>query len=213
MLELGLKERGIEVVHQTGAAMRDEVAARYAELGVPAEVVSFIDDMAKAYTSASLVIARAGTTTLAELCAIGRPSILVPYPHTADDHQAKNAEALERAGAAIAIRESALTNDRLAAAVKKLLDDPTARAAMSEAARTHGKPDAAAAIVDDLFAWLGGPSEERSTSEPEQKDGDGGARFASVDFRAGRAIELERRSRRPPPPAHLELVPRAPLLD
>ncbi|MDQ3034472.1 MAG: undecaprenyldiphospho-muramoylpentapeptide beta-N-acetylglucosaminyltransferase, partial [Myxococcota bacterium] len=147
----GVAERGIEIVHQTGAAMQAEVAARYEALGVKAEVVAFIDDMARAYASSQLVIARAGATTLAEICAIGRPSILVPYPHAADDHQARNAEALERAGAAIAIRQDVLEVERLAADVRGLLDDRGRRLAMSAAARDEGRPDAAAAIVDDLI--------------------------------------------------------------
>jgi UDP-N-acetylglucosamine--N-acetylmuramyl-(pentapeptide) pyrophosphoryl-undecaprenol N-acetylglucosamine transferase len=168
LAELGLSERGLEIVHQTGAAMRDAVEARYRELGVQAEVVSFVEDMARAYASASIVIARAGATTLAELCAVGRPSVLVPYPHAADDHQARNAEALERAGAAIAIREHALTSERLRDELRGLLDEPARRARMAEAARAQGRPDAAAAIVDDLLAWVGGePARAASSRAPE----------------------------------------------
>lgn len=212
---LDLASRGIDVLHQTGAAMRAEVEARYRELGVPGEVVSFVEDMAKAYASACLVIARAGATTLAELCAIGRPAILVPYPFAADDHQARNAEALERAGAAVAIREPILTVERLHEHVRALLDAPARRARMAEAARAHGRPDAAAAIVDDLFAWLGGPS--ASAPAPSVSSGEsegGGARFATVDFRAGRAIRIApRRSSRPPPPVYLEELPSPVLVD
>jgi UDP-N-acetylglucosamine--N-acetylmuramyl-(pentapeptide) pyrophosphoryl-undecaprenol N-acetylglucosamine transferase len=189
--------------------MRDAVEARYRALGVPAEVVSFVDDMAKAYASASLVIARAGATTLAEVCAIGRPAILVPYPHAADDHQAKNAEALERAGAAVCIRESALDADALAAQVARLLDDSPARKAMAEAARAHGRPDAAAAIVDDLVAWLGGASEprERSVGSSGRGQGDGGAKLASVSFASRREISIRKhRGRRTPPPAYLQVI-------
>lgn len=211
---LDLEARGIDVLHQTGAAMQAEVEARYRELGVRAEVVPFLDDMAKAYASASLVIGRAGATTLAELCAIGRPAILVPYPFAADDHQARNAEALERAGAAVAIREPMLSVDRLAREVVGLLDAPHERARMADAARAHGRPDAAAAIVDDLFAWLGGPSARAKVPRATGAGTDGGgARFASVDFRAGRAISTipPRRSTLPPPPVHLEVLstPRA----
>lgn len=207
---LDLAARGIDVLHQTGAAMRDEVEARYRELGVPAEVVTFVDDMAKAYASASLVIARAGATTLAELCAIGRAAILVPYPFAADDHQAKNAEALERAGAAISIREAKLTTDRLTGEVRALLDAPRRRASMADAARAHGRPDAAAAIVDDLFGWLGGPSASASRSRASAGEDDGGgARFSTIDFRAGRAISSSppRRSSAPPPPVYLKVLP------
>lgn len=143
-----------KVVHQTGAAMVAEVQARYDELGVEAEAVAFIDDMARAYASAAVVVARAGATTLAELQAIGRPSVLVPYPHAADDHQAVNARSLEAEGAARCILEKDLDADALAAAVGALLADPDAARAMAGAARRRGKPEAAAAIVDELVDWL-----------------------------------------------------------
>lgn len=215
LAELDLGPRGIDVLHQSGAAMQAEVEARYRALGVPAKVVSFVDEMAKAYSSATLVIARAGATTLAELCAIGRPSVLIPYPFAADDHQAKNAEALERAGAAVSIRESVLSSEKLSAEVRALLDSAERRARMAEAARSHGRPDAAAAIVDDLLAWLGGPSASvHSRRQSSSHSSGGGARFASVDFRAGRAISTipPRRSTLPPPPVHLEVLRDAPTL-
>jgi hypothetical protein len=117
-------------------------------------VTPFIDDMPRAYASAALVIGRAGATSLAEICAIGRPSILIPIP-TADDHQWPNARALEQRGAAIALRETELTVEALTSAVARLLTQPELRRRMAEAARCLGRPDAAAAIVDDLCAWLG----------------------------------------------------------
>lgn len=169
LARLGLRERGLTVVHQTGEAMREEVEATYRELGVPARVVSFIDDMAHAYSTAAVVVARAGATTVAELCAVGRPSILVPYPHAADDHQARNAEALERAGAAVCVREPELTPERLAAELGDVLDRRGRRREMAEAARRSGRPEAAAAIVDDLLEWLGcevDPVFEPVDSEP-----------------------------------------------
>lgn len=143
-----------QIVHQTGAAMVAEVQASYDELGVEAEAVTFIDDMARAYADAAVVVARAGATTLAELQAIGRPSVLVPYPHAADDHQAVNARSLEAAGAATCILQQDLDADRLAAAVDALLGSPAAARAMAAAARGRGKPHAAAAIVDELVDWL-----------------------------------------------------------
>lgn len=213
LAQLGLAERGLEVVHQTGAAMRDEVEARYRELGVPAQVVSFVDDMAKAYASAALVIARAGATTLAEVCAIGRPAILVPYPFAADDHQARNAEALQTAGAAVAIRESALSVDGLVREATRLLDDEAARKTMAEAARQHGKPEAAAAIVDDLFGWLGGPAPRRSEPPRSRGNGDGGGhRMAAIDFGAGRDIAYLSRRRGPRPVAYLQVLGPAPAM-
>jgi len=146
--------RSVEIVHQTGHAMLDAVRARYEQLGIAATVTPFIEDMPRAYASAALVIGRAGATSIAEICAIGRPSILIPIP-TADDHQWPNARALEERGAALALREKDLTVEQLSEAVSRLLSRPEERRRMAEAARTMGKPDAAAAIVDDLCAWLG----------------------------------------------------------
>ncbi len=168
LAQAGVADRGLQVVHQTGEAMREEVEGIYRELGIQARVVTFIEEIARAYANAALVVARAGATTLAELCAIGRPSILIPFPFAADDHQAKNADALEAQGASICIRESELEVDRLAELIAGLLDDPAQRRAMARAARKHGRPDAAAAIVDDMMGWIGGvePSGE-SAPAPE----------------------------------------------
>lgn len=170
----GLADRNLQVVHQTGEAMREEVEAIYRELGIRASVVTFIDEIARAYANAALVVARAGATTLAELCAIGRPSVLIPFPFAADDHQAKNADALQAQGASICIRESELEVDRLAMLIADLLEDPDRRKAMARAARKHGRPDAAAAIVDDMMDWIGGakPSVE-NTPEPENEPSSG----------------------------------------
>lgn len=170
----GLATRGVEIVHQSGAAMRDEVAARYRDLGVEAEVVPFIDDMAAAYAAAAVVIARAGATTVAELCAIGRPAVLIPYPFAANDHQRKNAEALEREGAAVCVPQDRLDAGGLAEEVGSLLDDPRRRRAMGDAARRFGRPDAAASIVDDLCDWLGCPEVPESVAAVEETRTSGG---------------------------------------
>jgi Glycosyltransferase family 28 C-terminal domain len=174
-------------------------------------VVSFIDDMARAYASASLVIARAGATTLAELCAIGKASVLIPYPHAAEDHQAKNAFAMERAGAALAIREEELTADGLASHVRELLRGNTKRRAMAEAARKLGRPDAAAAIVDDLYAWLGMPVDglagsdaSSSTTSTAASVAPGGESSASSAQRASRRPKVRRAQLRVRPIEHHE---------
>ncbi|MDH3202304.1 MAG: undecaprenyldiphospho-muramoylpentapeptide beta-N-acetylglucosaminyltransferase [Myxococcales bacterium] len=166
LAKVGLPGRGLRVVHQTGESMRDEVEKTYQNLGIDAQVVTFIDEMARAYSNAALVMARAGATTLAELCAIGRPSILVPFPFAANDHQAKNAAALEEQGASVCIPESELDVDALGTLVAALLDDPAKRQAMSLAARRHGRPDAAATIVDDMIGWLGGAQPRGEGSVP-----------------------------------------------
>jgi UDP-N-acetylglucosamine--N-acetylmuramyl-(pentapeptide) pyrophosphoryl-undecaprenol N-acetylglucosamine transferase len=169
----GLAKRGIHILHQTGESMREAVEKRYQEHGITAEVVPFIEDMARAYASAVLVIARAGATSLAEMCAIGRPAILIPYAHAAEDHQSKNAESLASVGAALVLREQGLTADYLALRVCDLLDDEGRRRTMAEAARRKGRPEAAAVIVDDLYAWLGhqiirGPSADSGAAQPSE---------------------------------------------
>ncbi|MFW6050310.1 MAG: undecaprenyldiphospho-muramoylpentapeptide beta-N-acetylglucosaminyltransferase [Myxococcota bacterium] len=187
----GLHELGFEVVHQTGESMRDAVEARYGELGIPARVLPFIDDMARAYAEAAVVVGRAGATTVAELCAIGRPSILVPYPHAADDHQRRNAEALQAEGAAVCIVQDELTPERLAEELGPLLAGRDRRRAMAEAARRFGRPDAAAAIVDDLCDWLGcaGVQPEDPTGvtdDPEPGEPGGGTGGGGVALRGRR---------------------------
>lgn len=159
-------QRGIEVTHQTGHAMLEEVRGRYESLGIKADVVPFIDDMARAYRSAKVVVGRAGASTLSELCAVGRPAILIPFPFAAADHQLKNARALEAKGAAVALPELSLTVEQLANTVERLLMDNAARRAMAQAARELGRPDAAAAIVDDLYEWIGGVSEDIVNTKP-----------------------------------------------
>ncbi len=147
---------GVKVLHQTGDAMAEAVRRRYDELGLNAEVHSFIDDMAGAYRAATLVIGRAGATTLAELGVVGRPAILVPYPFAIDDHQRKNAEELERAGAAKIVLDRDATPEGLAPLVRQLLiDEPSQLQEMAEAAVALGRPDASAQVVDDLEELIG----------------------------------------------------------
>lgn len=149
MRRLGPAAAGIELTHQTGRTDVETVRRAYAAIGLAARVEPFIDDMAVAYASADLVIARAGATTCAELSAVGLPAILVPYPYAADDHQRWNAEALVRAGAAEMILDRELTGEHLAAVVGPLLEDGARRAAMAARARALGRPDAAERVADE----------------------------------------------------------------
>lgn len=137
-----LADLNLEVRHQCGAKLLDEARAAYAETKVNARVEPFIDDMAQAYSEADLVIARAGALTLAELCAVGVPSILIPFPHAVDDHQTANARVLEAAGAAELVAESELDATDLAHRIRALADAPKRRLSMAEAARSLAKPDA-----------------------------------------------------------------------
>ncbi len=147
---------GLEVVHQAGRERDGAVREAYARLGLGrVAVVPFIDDVARAIADADLIVARAGASTLAEITAIGRAALLVPFPHAADDHQARNAEALERAGGAVCVRQDAADVARLAREAARLLDDETARVAMASASRAGGRPAAASDVARDLLSLAG----------------------------------------------------------
>jgi UDP-N-acetylglucosamine--N-acetylmuramyl-(pentapeptide) pyrophosphoryl-undecaprenol N-acetylglucosamine transferase len=146
---------GGTIVHQTGTAELEATASAYAALGVTADVRAFIDDMGSAYGAAAVVVARAGAMSCAEITARGLPSILVPFPHAADDHQRYNALALVDAGAAEMILDAALDADALASAVGGLLASADRRASMGAAARSIGRPDAADRVADEVMALAG----------------------------------------------------------
>jgi UDP-N-acetylglucosamine--N-acetylmuramyl-(pentapeptide) pyrophosphoryl-undecaprenol N-acetylglucosamine transferase len=141
------------IVHQTGRGRSEEVRAAYAAEGITtaARVSDFIDDVASELASADVVIQRAGASSLAELCAIGRPSILVPFPFAADQHQLANARSLEKAGAAVALPQAEATSERLARELLGLANDPARRERMAECAAREGKPEAARDIALDLL--------------------------------------------------------------
>jgi UDP-N-acetylglucosamine--N-acetylmuramyl-(pentapeptide) pyrophosphoryl-undecaprenol N-acetylglucosamine transferase len=138
----------LRIVHQTGEAMRDRVAAAYAAAGRPAEVAAFLYDMAARFAEADLVVSRSGATTCAELTAAGRAAVLVPFARAANDHQRVNAAALADAGAARMIEEKDLTGATLGRAVAELAGDTRALARMESAARSLGRPDAAERVAD-----------------------------------------------------------------
>ena len=112
---------GIHLIHQTGERDYNDAQAAYRRSGVGAEVFPFIEDMPKMFARADLLMCRSGASTVAEVTAAGKPAIFIPFPHAADDHQLRNAEALERAGAAVLIAEKDLTSERLVSAVRELL--------------------------------------------------------------------------------------------
>ncbi|HLA76513.1 MAG TPA: undecaprenyldiphospho-muramoylpentapeptide beta-N-acetylglucosaminyltransferase [Vicinamibacteria bacterium] len=138
----------LSIVHQTGEATRDEVAAAYAAANRPAEVLAFLDDMETRFATADLVLSRSGATTCAELTAAGKAAVLVPFARAADDHQRQNARALETAGAARMLEEPDLSGERLAAVVGEILFTPGRLEAMEQAAKRLGRPDAAARVAD-----------------------------------------------------------------
>ncbi len=140
--------QAVSLVCQTGPRDFDMVGQAFQRSGVRGRVERFIDAMDREVSAAGLIVSRAGATTLAEITAAGRPSILIPLPTAADDHQRKNAEALRAAGAADVIDQRDLTGDVLAASILSLAADREKRKRMSVAARRLARPDAAERIVD-----------------------------------------------------------------
>ncbi|GAB6195804.1 undecaprenyldiphospho-muramoylpentapeptide beta-N-acetylglucosaminyltransferase [Lysobacter xanthus] len=136
-----------QVRHQCGEKMLDDARAAYRDAGVEASVEPFIADMAAAYAWADLVVCRAGALTLAELCAVGVASVLVPFPQAVDDHQTKNARFLVERGAARLLPQGEHLATQLADALQSLGSREALRP-MAEAARALARPDAAARVAD-----------------------------------------------------------------
>ncbi len=145
---------GLAITHQTGERDLERVRDGYRRAGLEARTEPFLFAMDREMKSADLVICRAGATTLAELTAAGRPSILVPLPTAADDHQRKNAAVLAQAGAAEMLEQSQMTGEHLAGRITALASEHARRALMSKAALGLAKPGAAAAIVDRALEIL-----------------------------------------------------------
>ncbi|MBB2160187.1 undecaprenyldiphospho-muramoylpentapeptide beta-N-acetylglucosaminyltransferase [Gluconacetobacter sacchari] len=147
----------LRITQQARAADADRVRARYAALGIPAEIAPFFADVAALLGAAHLVIGRAGGSSVAELTDAGRPAILVPLPIAASDEQGANAQSLAAAGAAWMIRQPDFTAPSLAARLESLLSDPAALARAAAAARTLGRPDAARLLADLVEGLLHRP--------------------------------------------------------
>jgi UDP-N-acetylglucosamine--N-acetylmuramyl-(pentapeptide) pyrophosphoryl-undecaprenol N-acetylglucosamine transferase len=142
----------LRIVHQSGPAGHAAVSSAYGVAGRAAEVVPFLDDIERRFAEADLVLCRSGATTCAELTAAGKASVLVPFARSADDHQKKNAEEMQAAGAALMIEEAGLTGETLARTIRGLLENPKQIEAMEDASRHLGRPDAAARVADLLLS-------------------------------------------------------------
>ena len=147
---LASHQAALHVTHQTGEAEYEKVRRGYDAAGWQSnvDVRPYIDDMVTEFAKADLIISRAGATTSAELVAAGKAAIMVPFPLAADDHQRKNAEALQAAGAARMILQKDLTGERLANEIGSLLTDSVGIDRMEVAGRKLARPDAATAAVD-----------------------------------------------------------------
>jgi UDP-N-acetylglucosamine--N-acetylmuramyl-(pentapeptide) pyrophosphoryl-undecaprenol N-acetylglucosamine transferase len=150
-----LKDR-LRFLHLTGAADRDEVAAGYARAGFAARVEAFSSEMPALMAQAHLILCRAGASTLAELTAVGRAGLLVPYPFAANNHQEFNARFLAGAGAAELILNKDFTGSLFAGKIQQYMAQPETLAQMEAAARRLAKPDAAHAIVQGCLELIEG---------------------------------------------------------
>lgn len=147
--------RRLRLTQQARAEDLDAVRATHAGAGIAAEIRPFFDDVPARLARAQLVIARSGASTVAELTVMGRPAILVPYRYAADDHQSANARALESAGAAWVMAETAFTPEALAQRLAALMGDPNTLANAARVAHGLGRPDAAERLADLVLATAG----------------------------------------------------------
>ena len=141
---------GLTILHQAGARHAETTTAAYQATGAPADrwqVAAFLDDMPRRFATADLVLSRSGASTVAELAAAGKPAVLIPFPQAADDHQRRNAEQMEQAGAATMLVEAELTPEKLLSLLTRLLGDRAALERMSDQARQLAHPDAAERIA------------------------------------------------------------------
>jgi UDP-N-acetylglucosamine--N-acetylmuramyl-(pentapeptide) pyrophosphoryl-undecaprenol N-acetylglucosamine transferase len=145
--ELLKQTPGLHIIHQTGERDYNDAQSAYQRMGASAEVSRFINDMPSFFALADLLLCRSGASTVAEIAAAGKPAIFVPFPRAADDHQRFNAQALERAGAAVVLEETKLDDVWLAETVSALLGDPARLERMSRAARSLSHPHAARDIA------------------------------------------------------------------
>ena len=144
--------REAQFLWMTGPADVQEARRAATDARVRADVFAFIEDMVTACCAADVIVSRAGASSTAEIAALGKPSVLVPYPHATDNHQEQNARAFEQAGAAVVLLDGECTGDRLVTELRRLIGDPSRLEAMGAAAATLARPGAAEAIVEEIFA-------------------------------------------------------------
>jgi UDP-N-acetylglucosamine--N-acetylmuramyl-(pentapeptide) pyrophosphoryl-undecaprenol N-acetylglucosamine transferase len=149
----------VQFLWMTGPAGANDARDAAAKAPVIASVYAFIDDMVTACAAADLIVCRSGASTTAEIALMGKPSILIPYPHATDNHQEANARAFEAVGGGVVLLDKDCTPERLGALVKELLAAPDRLGAMAQAAHGLAHPGAAETLVEDLFELVFGPVE------------------------------------------------------
>ena len=160
----GLRDK-IQFLHQTGEKDFENIREAYRKAGVKGTVAPFIYQMAEAYAAADVVVSRAGATTLAELTALGKPAILIPYPYAAGRHQEFNAMKLREMGAAYMVSESGMKADTLAQNIREIYENESIRNDMKKASIGLGRPEACSRIVDIALSLI----KERKTGVRSRK--------------------------------------------
>lgn len=151
---LATARENLQVIHQTGTDDQEMVAQCYQRLGVQADVVAFVQNMAGVYAKASLAVSRAGATTLAELAVMGVPALLIPYPYAADNHQATNAAYYAAGGGCLVLPESGLTGEILARSISQHLQNHEELHTMAANMKAMAMSDACERIVDECLALV-----------------------------------------------------------
>src|ERR1035437_436545 len=147
------RKDSVRLIHQTGERAYTDLAPRFRASGVTGEISAFLEDMPRAFAEADVIVSRSGGT-VSEIAAAGKPSILVPLPTAADQHQLRNAQAFEKAGAARLVLDAEMTGARLVEEVTGLASDPGALGKMGQAARALARPGAAARAADVLEGFI-----------------------------------------------------------
>jgi UDP-N-acetylglucosamine--N-acetylmuramyl-(pentapeptide) pyrophosphoryl-undecaprenol N-acetylglucosamine transferase len=169
-----LRRPAVRGILQTGGPDYGWVRDRLRDAKGRVHVSPYIENIHVAYRAADIALARAGALSVSELSAVALPSILVPYPHAADDHQAVNARILARSGGAVVITDDELSGETLASTIDRLLDDPRRLPQMAEALSTVARRDAAERIAEDICALIGAPADRGSEERPGGRGGGGG---------------------------------------
>jgi len=145
-----IRDKNIRIIHQTGSGELEKVRNLYDTMDLRAEVHAFLDNIGDIYRESDLVISRAGAGAVSELTSLGKPSILIPYPHAANNHQLTNARFMENSGAALIVEENNLDHIIFSKIVDKILNKQTLDE-MSRRSSELGKPDAAKTIADEII--------------------------------------------------------------
>ncbi|MCC6366963.1 MAG: undecaprenyldiphospho-muramoylpentapeptide beta-N-acetylglucosaminyltransferase [Bryobacterales bacterium] len=156
-------QAAIRWIHQTGSQDYAEMAAAFRELGCEGLVAPFIENMPQAFAQSDLIVCRSGAGAVAELAAAGKPSILVPFPFAADEHQLRNAEAMSKAGAARLVLDKEMTGEELFHTVQSLTAEPGLLERMGQAARQFARPSAARRAAEILEEEASGGKRRKSS--------------------------------------------------